>query len=558
VTTNVSASRQPQWTWRRDLAMLLALGLAVNALAAIIISQPGYVDAYYYFGGAKQLAHGLGFTEPYLWNYLAPRALDSASLSRWPSHLYWMPLVSILAAPFMIAAERLAGGSLSNAALFRAAQLPLILLASLLPLSSYGVAWLITGRRRHAAAAGLLTLFSAYYFVFWTTTDAFALFGLLAAGALVATGLAELQPARGLRWLFVAGLAAGLAHLTRADGLLVLACLLVWLSVSRASSNGRRRRLVAAVVVVAGYLLVMAPWYWRNWIVVGAPLAPGTGHALWLTNYDDLFAFPADRLTLPAYLAWGLRAIVSSKLSALQANLATLVAVQCGIVGFPFVLVGLWRTRDNPLSRLASFYAASLLGAMTLVFTFPGARGGYFHSGAALLPFFMPATVIGLDAAVDWAARILPHWQPEKSKPIFTGLLVGFAAALTLGLFWVRVVGNNPRRPAWDQPERVYTEVGAWLRAHGQTGALVAVNDPPGWYYFTDLPGIVIPNGDTNTLQQAMGAFGARWVVLDANRPAQLSGLYAAPLNDPNLHLRASFMDYTGQPVYLLEVGPVL
>ena len=487
--------------------MLFGLGLASNALAAMFVSQPGYVDAYYYFGGAKQLARGLGFTEPYLWNYLAPRVSQVPGLARWPSHLYWMPLVSIFAAPFMAAAERLTGASLSNAALFRAAQLPCIMLASLLPLSSYGVAWLITGRRRHAVAAGLLTLFSAFYFVFWTTTDAFALFGLLASGALVAAGLAQLQPAHGLRWLFVAGLASGLAHLARADGVLVLACLVVWVAANRAYSSGWRGSLSAVVVVVAGYLLVMAPWYWRNWVVVGAPLAPGTGHALWLTNYDDLFAFPADRLTLAAYLAWGLGAIVSSKLSALQANLATVVAVQCGVVGFPFVLVGLWRTRANPVSRLATFYAASLLGAMTLLFTFPGARGGYFHSGAALLPFFMPAAVIGLDATVDWAARFLPHWQPEKSKPIFTGLLIGFAAALTLGLFWVRVVGNDP-------------------------------------------------HGDTNTLNRATAAFGAGWVVLDVNRPAPLSGLYAAPLSDPRLHLMASFMDHTGQPVYLFEIGP--
>src|SRR5262249_33263677 len=142
----------------RDLALLLIAALAVNTPAAFFVSRPGYMDAYYYFGGALQLARGRGFTEPYVWNYLdSIRVLPhpTGALPP-PSHLYWMPLTSLVAAPFIA----LAGPYRPNAALFRAAQVPFVLLASLLPLLSYAAAALTTGLRRHALAAGLLTIFT--------------------------------------------------------------------------------------------------------------------------------------------------------------------------------------------------------------------------------------------------------------------------------------------------------------------------------------------------------------------------------------------------------------
>src|SRR5579859_5069061 len=377
-------------TRRLDGVALFGLALLINAVAAHFISQPGYTDAYYYFGGARQLAMGQGFSEPFLWNYLAPVPALAPGQPLWPSHLYWMPLVSILAAPFMAGVRRLAADNLSNSTLFRAAQLPFLLLASALPVLSYFVAQLVGGARRHAMAAGLLTLFSPFYFVFWTTTDAFALYALAAAGALVCMALAMNHPAQAKGWLFGAGLAAGLAHLTRADGVLLILCVGLWVALHPIGGLGWRGRLVSGTVLLAGYALVMVPWFWRNWVIAGAPLGPGGMRTLWLTNYDDLFTFTPERLSAAAYLAAGAGTILAGKWSAFLANAQTVIAVQCGIIAFPFVLIGLWRLRRVALIQLAVLYWLVLLAAMTLVFTFPGARGGYFHSGAALLPFFMP------------------------------------------------------------------------------------------------------------------------------------------------------------------------
>jgi len=463
---------------RRDLAVLAALGLIVNSLAARFISLPGYVDAYYYFGGAVQLARGNGFSEPYLWTYLTPRDPASDAAHRWPSHLYWMPLTSLIAAPFMAAAEALARRDLTMSELFRAAQLPFIAIAAALPLVSYGVARALTSRRRHAWAAALLTLFSAYYFIYWTTTDAFALFGVAAAAALWLGGRAAQHPNRAGRCLTLAGLAAGLAHLARADGTLILTCLVVWWlarslrqqpAPSRAPASPRAW-LVPLLGLGLSYLLVMGPWFARNLALTGAPIAPGGARTLWLTHYDDFFTYAPEQLTPAAYLAAGWRVILDGKLAALRANLATLVGVQANVIALPLAAIGAWRLRRHPLLRLAGFYGLAVFVLMTLVFTFPGARGGYYHSGAALLPFLLAAAVVGLDAVVDATARRLPHWQPERAKRMFAALWIGSIVIMAGLLFSSEAVGLGGR-PAWRQRDLVYAEMGSWLASQGEAEA---------------------------------------------------------------------------------------
>jgi hypothetical protein len=592
-------SQTPAPYFRRDLVSLFMLALAVNTLAARFISHPGYMDAYYYFGGARQLAHGQGFTEPYLWNYLDQPSHRPSSIGEGrsgglphPSHLYWMPLPTLAAAPLLALAVRCSGTpkfGLTNQTLFRFAQVPFILLASALPLLSYLIATLTSGLRRHAWAAGLLTLFSGFYFIFWTNTDAFALYGLTAGGALLAYGIGSrvdfsTRPhahllTRPHTFLFLSGLCAGLAHLTRADGVFVIATLLllVWLKpeatlkpiaprpianrVRVASPRGTpsevrtsRFTLHASLILIVGYLVIALPWLIRNFLITGSPLQPGGTRALWLTEYNDLFSYPASVLTPARYFATGWGSILAGKGWAFQLNLGALIGAQGLVVAFPFIVIGLWKLRRNPLYRPALLYAAVLFALMTFVFTFPGARGGFFHSGAALLPFFFSAAPVGLDTAVEAAARRRPHWKPEQSKPGFTALLVACAIALTGLIFYQRVISAG-----WARPDEIYAEIGAWLAERGDAQSaqsVVAVVNPPGFYYFTGHPSIVIPNGSPETLLKAMTDLDARWAVLDFNHPDGLKDLYDAPQSEPQLRLRATFTDANNQPVYLFERMP--
>ncbi|MBM4421908.1 MAG: glycosyltransferase family 39 protein [Chloroflexi bacterium] len=490
---------------RRDLLFLFALALLFNFGAASFIRAPGYVDDAYYFGGALRLAQGQGFTEPYLWNYLG----DPQSLPQ-PSHLYWMPLTSIVAALSMAAF----GQS------FAAARFPLLLLASLLPLITYHCSLRATGLHRHAFGAGLLTIFSGFYPAYWGTTDSFALYGLIGGATLLA--ISHTAESRDWRWAFAAGVGAGLAHLTRADGILLLAvggsCV-----VSGKQPFARRPSLfigslfiVHSSLFIVGYLLATLPWLIRNMLAVGSPLGRGGASALWLLDYNDLFNYPPN-LTPQRYFAAGWAAILDGKWQSLLINLQTIIGVQGLVFLTPFIALGLWQLRRHTYFRPALLYAAMLYIAMTLAFSLPGARGGLFHSSAALMPFYFAACFAGLDAAIDWAAARLKHWQPEKAKLNFSILTIAMAAILTLAMITIRL-------KEWNGGDASFREIGAAIPGD----AVVMSNNPPGFWVATGHPGIPLVNGDVSILLLAADRFNARYVLLDHNIPAGLGALYAS------------------------------
>jgi len=172
-----------------------------------------------------------------------------------------------------------------------------------------------------------------------------------------------------------------------------------------------------------------------------------------------------------------------------------------------------------------------------------------------LLPFAAPAAAVGLDASVETAARVLKHWQPEKSKPIFTALLVLCTVGVASLVFRQRLPSGDWLHPAAVQPDAVYGEIGRWLDATQDAEAAVAVNNPPGFYYYTGRQSVVIPNGELDTLRLVARDFAVRWVVVDANVPDGLRALYSQPDSQAGFRLRQTFTDSAGRPVYVLEVG---
>ncbi len=141
-----------------DFLILLGISLIWQIATAILVSQPGYIDAAYYFDVAKNLATGHGFTEDFIVTYITP----TTSVIH-PSNLYWMPLTSIIIAPFLA----LFGVS------WRIAQIPIVLLSASLPLLVYWISWDIFRSRRYAFAIGLLALLG-------TSTDFFTSLRLIA------------------------------------------------------------------------------------------------------------------------------------------------------------------------------------------------------------------------------------------------------------------------------------------------------------------------------------------------------------------------------------------
>jgi hypothetical protein len=512
---------------------VLLLGLVVGAGAAWFVRSPGYMDADYYFATARWLARGHGLTEPFIWNYL-----DDPSALPAPSHRYWMPLTSLVAAvPLALLRDA-----------FRAGQLPFVLFTAALPLLTARLSLRFRPEARGPLLAGALAAFPGFYLPFFVTTDAFSLYAVLGAAALWSL-VAAAQRQRARDWL-LAGALIALCHLARADGLVLFLPAL-------AAAASARRPLRAMGFLVVGYAVLSSGWWWRNWTLAGAPLPPGPARTLWLLEYDELFIYPAQDLTPARWWSAGLGKLIEDRWWALRTNLTGLVAVNGLVFLLPLMAAGAWAKRGDPLVRLALIYLAGLLAVMSLAFPFPGARGGFFHSSAALMPALWALTPVGLHAVVEWGARHRP-WEPARAYAVFGSAAVALAAGVTIYLFYVRVVGPDPAQPRWSQSERTYRAAAVRLGSLDPAPGVVAVNNPPGFYLATNLPAVVIPDGPPQVLHQVVDRYRVDWVVLDANRPEGLAGLYDEPSSVPWLALRASLADAEGRPVHLFQVVAVM
>lgn len=481
--------------------LLFALVALAGALLLTrgLVAQPSYTDAFYYFNAADRLVRGDGLTDAYLWTYLGqPESLPA------PSHLYWMPLTSLLAALGMWLAN--APGD------YAAAQWPFTLALAGAAGVAYWLGGRIGGTARHRWVAGLITLSGGFYARFWGMTDAFAPFALIGALALVCAGLGLQRlrtgdPARrALLWWGLAGALAGLGHLTRADGLLLLlagmAALLWPWDWLRLDSRLRRLRLAALLTLIAAYLLVMAPWLLRNTQVAGAPLPVGGVNAIWYTEYDDLFRYPPG--VEPAELfANGLRTLVSTRWTAFTNNLGTFVAVEGLIAMTPLMLAGLWLRRGDPFLRAFWLYALGLHLAMTLVFPLPGYRGGLLHSSVALAPWWAALGVTGLDHVVTAIARRRQSWKPRQAQRVFSAGLVLLALALSWSL------GASNRVPAGTPGH--YQQLAALL----PETARVMVNDPAQLYFFTGLGGVVTPSATPDAIPEIAQRYGVTHLLIE-------------------------------------------
>ncbi len=398
---------------------LILVGLAVAALAAVWVRSPGYMDADYYFATARVLASGGGLQVPFLWNYLAIGHLNLPQ----PAHLYWMPLTTFLAAASMAI----------FGVTFLAAQVPSLIFAAVLPALAAWMAHRLGASRFQAMLAGGLAILSGFYLPFFVTTDAFSSFAVIGGLALWLMATARGGDAR--PWV-LAGVMSGLGHLDRADGiLLVLLAAATWVV-----THPRRIRDLLAMWV--GYLAVMGGWFVRMWQVAGSPMSPGGLRAAWLTDYNQLFTYPADQLSGSDWIGSGFGPIIQARLAAAGTNLASLLLVN-GLVFLTLLMgLGLWRKRQTRPARVLAAYLLAEFAIMTVVFPFPGERGGFFHSSAAAMPLLWALAPFGLESVVDWLHR-RRGWDPNQAA-----LRLGFGSLIVAGVATSFPLGNTGDPPS--------------------------------------------------------------------------------------------------------------
>jgi hypothetical protein len=484
----------------REYLPVTLLALIGALLIVRAVPQPTYTDSFYHYNAAVRFADGDGLTEPYLWTYIGQPPPPQTPTLVVPSHLYWMPFTSLASGTSM---------RLLNAVDdYATAQLPNILWFTGTIVIAYALGRQLGGSSRHAWTAALLTLFSGFFSRFWGEIDTFAPYAFFGALALLAIswGLTSPQDGRRTLWFALAGIAAGVGHLTRSDGLLLLIVGLLCACIPSAASERRfqpRTTIASTGVLVIGYLLVMGGWFARMTAITGAPLPLGGLQGAWLTEYNDLFRYPPDA-SAAEFFTNGPGLFIDTRWTALLQNIQTLLFVEGWIVLMPLALIGLWQAWQSNWHFVLPFtlFALGLHAAMTLVFPLPGWRGGLFHGASALIPWWGALAVVGLDAAVDWIARRRRRWRPQQAKAVFTAGIVLLAAVLS--------IANLAGRSRSGESNRTQILLEAL-----PADARVLINDPSRWYYETGQGGAVLPNESPDVIPQIAEQYGITHIILE-------------------------------------------
>jgi len=501
----------------RPYLILASIALLISLFQILIRDTPGYTDAYYYYNAGAELAQNGSLTDHYLWVYInAPDALPTAS------HRYWMPLASIVAAlPMWF----LGVG-------FGVARLGFI--PFYIALGCLGM-WLggrLGGGRRHAWVTGLSVLFGGFYFPFWLTTDTFALYGVVGAGALVALGVGAERG--GWRWYALAGGLTALAHLARADGVLFLLVGL-WVIFWK-SPFSLQARISKALALCAAYLLVMLPWFGRSMAVMGSPLPAGGLQTVFLRGYNDIFSYPAA-WSAGGFGEWGAENILRSRLDGLLVAFQTWLAVEGVIMLAPLALWALWSRRQERFLAPMLWYALGLHAAMALVFTYPGARGGLFHSSAALFPFWMALGVVGLDQIVEKLAR-WRRWRTGEAQFVFGWAVLLLPLALGYVAWSAQTTHTEPDYPR-------YAEV-------LPPDARIMVNDAAAWFYHTGYGGVALPDEPLPTALEIAKRYCITHLVIDQNVTSAFEPLLRGATPPPFLR-EVQHFSAEGVRVYAFE-----
>ena len=474
VAPGETMGRAPRWgIWLG----LFAAAAAVRLLFAARLAFPPLDDPAFYLQTARNLAHGRGLVIDVLWFFQYPFAGVTHA-----SHEYWMPLATLIMAPFI----RLFGDHLL------VARIPGILLgASLTPLTYWlgRITW--PERPRLAVLASVLVIGGALPIYQSASTDSAAPFAFCASMALVCAALAIENSSP--RWAFGAGIFGGLSYLARADGVLVILCVVAFL----AGSVRRRNGTVSNLVQLLGVGIVVLPWWLRNLSTFGTiqPVSPWIGAVL--QDYLQMFNWN-DPPTLQGLLARGIGFVASLREQALVHNLSVWL-----VIGFPYVVLGIpgLLIQKKRIFQIGAAYGLSLLLISGIVYSVPTLSGLFYHSAGATLPWL----AVG---SVEVLRRMSEHgrWRLMAiAMYAATIILIGTQCAIAL---------PNVLRVSQEEKSR-FEAAGQWLRQNVPEGEPVLATQPHSLNYASGYPALMVPAGqDVDSLRNVAVAYGVRFVVV--------------------------------------------
>lgn len=515
---------------------LYALALAARSVMVVLHPDAAYPDAFYYADVARALHAGAGFNIDFIWSFVdVGGRIPANPVLPIPSDAHWMPLAAIVQLPTM--------WLLGPTAL--ASAIPFLAIGAL----AGPMTWLFAREAgctpRIALLAGIAMAAPGAATLYMAQPDNLALYQPLGMAALWLT-------ARGLkgdrRAYALAGLMAGLATLSRNDGILlggVVGLAFFWDRWRSWRSRGVRMPSIPwpyAFACLGLFLLVMAPWYARQLAVFGS-LSPSStsGRILLIRSYIEMDSVTTPT-TLGYFLGQGIGPLVQSRVLGFVSALQIYFVIACPIVLTPFVLVGGWARRRSVDFGPFFAYAAVLFSAAGLIFAVHVPYGTFLHSAVALVPFTFILALEGAEIASRWVLRYRPKWTAEGSARLFLVAAVA-SVVLNAGAYVALAV------PSWNSARDMRLAAGRALDAAGAPRSdLILSADPGGWEYFTGHGGVMTPTDSLEIIHTVAVDYGVRWLILERayivdplvpviesiERPAWIGKpIYSAPYEGP-------------------------
>jgi len=279
------------------------------------------MDSEYYTATGAVIAKGKEFVEPFIWNYLdEPTSLPHLAFS------YWMPMPGLTAA---------LGFAIFNGTNFFAGRFPFILLAGFIPVVSSKIAFGLTGRRRDGILAGLLAVFSGFYFIYLSIPESLIFFFL--CGGLILLNLFKIESSsinfyQKFALFFLLGFLTGIMHMARSDGILWVAGVAGFLVFSLVLKNEKIKNITFHFLAfLVGYFIISGGWYYRNISVWGSLFPIGNSKMLWLKDYNQLFSYPSNLISATEWLNQPFLKHLSDYWNAGKRNVITIFGIE-GII----------------------------------------------------------------------------------------------------------------------------------------------------------------------------------------------------------------------------------
>jgi hypothetical protein len=398
----------------------------------------------------------------------------------------------------------------------------------MIPVLTYCFTYQISKDRSMSLTAGFMAVFSGMYLVYLSLVESFSPYMFFGGLILFLTYLILESQKKSYRILLftMIGLLCGLMHLSRADGILWLGfvgVLILWRLIQK---KNWMETIPSGFFLVGGYLVLMLPWYLRNWNLFHGFFPPSNQSTLFLLGYNDNFLYPAGQITLQRWLDSGWQAILSIRLQAVGANLLTTSMIHFGLVLLPFFIVFLVENWKSVFTRWVMLCYLIQFIFMSVLFPFAGMRGGFFHSGSAFQIFFWVASSLGLYAAV----RKLMARQRQTDQRIYGIFSIGVLVILlasSLLLYQQKVLGKEMSTSYWQQGYMDYIGLEQALLAHElPAGAGVMINNPPGFYLVSQRKAVVVPNASIEVVHDLANRYQIPYLILDENIVPELADFY--------------------------------